>query len=40
MNYFGQVVLEVLVNNYLKSYIESSEMQVFSPLLDFLKGEN
>ena len=31
MNYFGQVILEILENNQLKSYIGNSEIATLSP---------
>ena len=33
MNYFGQVFLEILENNYLKSYFGSSEIEILSTFL-------
>ena len=33
MNYFGQVVLEILENDQLKSNFENSEIEVLSPFL-------
>ena len=35
MNYFGQVVQEILQNNYLKTNFENSELKRFCP--HFLK---
>ena len=37
MNYFGQVILEILENNQLKSYFGNSEITILS---SFFKGEN
>ena len=35
MNYFGQVILEILENNQLKSYFgDSSEITILSPFLE------
>ena len=33
MNYFGQVILEILENNQLKSYFENSEIAILSSFL-------
>ena len=34
MNYFGQVILEILENNQLKSYFGNSEIVILSPFLE------
>ena len=34
MNYFGQVILETLENNQLKSYFGNSEIEILSPFLE------
>ena len=34
MNYFGQVILEILENNQLKSYFGNSEIAILSPFLE------
>ena len=40
MNYFGQVVFEILQkNSQLKSYFGKSEIEILSDFLKFLKGE-
>ena len=40
MNYFGQVVFEILQkDNQLKSYFWNSEIEILSDFLKFLKGE-
>ena len=40
MNYFGQVVFEILQkNNQLKSYFGNSEIEILSDFLKFLRGE-
>ena len=33
-NYFGQVILEILENNLLKSYFGNLEFEILSPLLE------
>ena len=35
MNYFGQVVYEILENNWLKSYFGNLEMEILSPFLEY-----
>ena len=40
INSFGQVVQEILVNNYLKSNFENSEIRYFVPISGISKGEN
>ena len=34
MNYFGQVVLEILENDLLKSYFGNSEIEILSAFLE------
>ena len=34
MNYFSQVVLEILENNLLKSYFGNLEKEIMSPFLE------
>ena len=34
MNYFGQMILEILENNQLKSYFGNSEITILSPFLE------
>ena len=34
MNYFGQVILEILENNQLKSYFGNSEIVILSSFLE------
>ena len=34
INYFGQVVLEILENNELKSYFRYSKLEFLSPFLE------
>ena len=34
MNYFGQVILEILENNQLRSYFGNSEIVILSPFLE------
>ena len=33
-NYYGQVILEILENNLLKSYFGNLEFEILSPLLE------
>ena len=37
MNYFGQVILEILENNQLKSYFGNSEISILSPFFEISK---
>ena len=37
MNYFGQVVLEILENDLLKSYFGNSEIEILSAFLEIYK---
>ena len=40
INCFGQVVQEILLNNYLKSNFENSEIRDFVPtFLNFIRGK-
>ena len=39
MNYFGQVILEILENNQLKTHFGNSVIAI-SHFLKFVKGEN
>ena len=40
VNYFGQVVQEILQNNYLKTNFENSKLKRFGPhFLKFHRGE-
>ena len=40
MNYFGQVVQEILQNKYLKTNFENSEIRDFVPTFwNFIRGE-
>ena len=34
MNYFDQVILEILENNQLKNYFGNSEIAILSPFLE------
>ena len=34
MNYYGQVIQEILENNQLKSYFGNSQIVIFSPSLE------
>ena len=40
-NYFGQAVQEILLNNYLKSNFENSEIRDFVPTFcNFIRGKS
>ena len=39
MNYFGQVALEILEKNLLKSYFENLEIEILPKCMKFRKGE-
>ena len=40
MSSFSQAVQEMLLNNYLKSNFENSEIRYFVPISGISKGEN
>ena len=40
MNYFGQVIQEILQNNYLKTNFENLKIRDFSQLFKISEGRN